>query len=299
MSNLAAKIKKAKYPYIFIAPTIIILFTFSIVPIIIAFIISFTDMNLKGLADYSNIEFVGIDNYIKLFQDDLFLKATSNTLFYVVVGVPLVIALSLGIAILLNYESNTVFRTARMFFYAPAITNVVAVAVIWGFLYNTSYGLFNQVLGAFGVGPIPWLQDIRFSKISLIMLAVWKAIGINMLIFLAALKGIPKSYYEAAEIDGAKKWKQLRYITIPLLSFSIFFVTITTLIGWIQFFEEPLVMTKGGPLNSTLSLALLIYQDGFTKSNFGYAAAGSFVLFAAIIVVTIIQFKMKKSNIEY
>lgn len=299
MSNLAAKIKKMKYPYIFISPTIIILFTFSIIPIIIAFVISFTDMNIKGLADFSNISFVGFENYIKLFKDDLFLKAASNTLFYVVVGVPMVIVLSLSIAILLNYESNIIFRTARMFFYAPAITNVVAVAVIWGFLYNSNYGLFNQVLGFFGAGPIPWLQDVRFSKISLILLAVWKAIGINMLIFLAALKGIPKSYYEAAEIDGAKKWKQLRYITIPLLSFSIFFVTITTLIGWIQFFEEPLVMTKGGPLNSTLSMALLIYQDGFTKSNFGYAAAGSFVLFAAIIIVTIIQFKIKKSNIEY
>lgn len=299
MKKVISTIKKHKYPYLFIAPTIIILFLFSIVPIVIALGISFTDMNLKGLADYSNIKMVGFSNYIGLFQDDLFLKAAGNTLFYVVVGVPLVIIFSMLIAILLNYGTGWVFKTCRMLYYAPAITNVVAVAVIWGFLYNTNYGLFNQVLKWLGMNPIPWLQDVNYSKISLVILAVWKAIGINMLIFLAALKGIPKSYYEAAEIDGANKWVRLRYITIPLLSFSTFFVTITTLIGWIQFFEEPMVMTKGGPLNSTLSMALLIYQNGFKNSNFGYAAAGSFVLFTVIIIVTLIQFRLKKNSVEY
>lgn len=299
MKSFLKKLNKYKYPYLFLAPTIILLFVFSIIPILLALGISFTDMNLKGLADYSNIDFVGIKNYLKLFNDKSFLQALYNTAFYVVVGVPLVIVFSLGIAILLNYGTNFLFRFARMLYYAPAITNIVAVAVIWGYLYNNSYGLLNQVLGFFGVPSIPWLLNSKWAKLSLIILAVWKAIGMNMLIFLAALKGIPKSYYEAAEIDGANGWQKLISITIPLLSFSVFFVTITTLIGWIQFFEEPMVMTKGGPLNSTLSLALLIYQNGFKNSNFGYAAAGSFVLFAIIMIATAVQFKTKKKTVEY
>lgn len=268
-------------------------------PIIIAFIISFTNMDLKGLVDFSNIQFTGISNYIKLFQDGVFLKATFNTLFYVIVGVPLVIILSLLVAILLDQGTSIIFKACRMFYYAPAITNVVAVAVIWGFLYNSNYGLFNQILKSLNLSSIPWLQDTLWAKISLVALAVWRAIGMNMLIFLAAIKGIPKSYYEAAQIDGANSWERFIYIKLPLLSPSIFFVTITTLIGWIQFFEEPLVMTKGGPLDSTMSMALLIYKNGFKNSNFGYAAAGSFVLFAIIIIATGVQFKLKKDNVEY
>lgn len=299
MESFRRKLKKYKYPYLFIAPTLIILFTFSIMPIIIAFIISFTNMDLKGLVDFSNIQFTGINNYIKLLQDGLFLKATFNTLFYVIVGVPLVIILSLLVAILLDQGTSIIFKACRMFYYAPAITNVVAVAVIWGFLYNSNYGLFNQILKSLNLSQIPWLQDVLMAKISLVVLAVWRAIGMNMLIFLAALKGIPKSYYEAAQIDGANSWERFISIKLPLLSPSIFFVTITTLIGWIQFFEEPLVMTKGGPLNSTMSMALLIYQNGFKNSNFGYAAAGSFVLFTIIIIATGIQFKLKKDNVEY
>ncbi len=299
MKQFLRKLNRYKYPYLFLAPTIILLFVFSIIPIFAALGISFTNMNLKGLANFSNISFIGIGNYLALFKDDSFLQALYNTAFYVVIGVPLVIVFSLGIALLLNYGTSFIFRFARMLYYAPAITNIVAVAVVWGYLYNNSYGLFNYILQIFGVSPIPWLLDAKWAKLSLILLAVWKAIGMNMLIFLAALKGIPKTYYEAAEIDGANRWQKLKSITLPLLSFSIFFVTITTLIGWIQFFEEPMVMTKGGPLNSTLSLALLIYQNGFKNSNFGYAAAGSFVLFIIIMIATAIQFKLKKRTVEY
>jgi multiple sugar transport system permease protein len=147
---------------------------------------------------------------------------------------------------------------------------------------------------------VPWLQDPTMAKISLIALALWRAIGVNMIIFLAALQGIPKTYYEAAQLDGANGWKQLTKITIPLLRYAIFFVSITTMIGWLQFFEEPFIMTKGGPLDSTTSVALFIYRNGFQLSKFGYAAAGSFILFIAIIIVTIIQFKLQKNKeIDY
>ncbi|MCE3200729.1 sugar ABC transporter permease [Paenibacillus sonchi] len=283
----------------FIAPAVILLTLFSIIPIIIALFISFTDMDLVGLADYSSISGAGFANYINIFKDPVFLKSMYNTMIYVVIGVPLVVAASMGVALLLNYGTGWLFKSFRVIYYMPSITNIVAVAVVWGYLYNGSYGLFNYILSIFGLPAQQWLQDPTLAKLSLILLAFWKSIGLNMIIFLAALQGIPRSYYEAAEIDGATGWKKLRFITVPLLGFATFFVTITTLIGWIQFFEEPLVMTKGGPLNATMSMALFIYNNGFQLSKFGYAAAGSFVLFIIIIIVTLIQFAVKKKEVEY
>lgn len=285
--------KKTKAPYFFIAPAVILLLIFSIIPIFLALIISFTDMSLAGLADYSRIKFVGLENYINIFSDKTFGQAIFNTGYYVVIGVPLVILISLALAIMINFGENKFFQFMRLVFYSPSITNTVAIAVVWMYLYNPTIGLLNHLLSYLNIGPILWLTDAGTAKISLIIIAVWKAIGLNMLIFLAAIQGIPKVYYEAAEIDGANKWYQITRITIPLLRFSIFFVTVTTLIGWFQFFEEPFVMTKGGPLDSTLSVALFIYQNGFQYSKFGYAAAGSFVLFIAIIIVTSIQMKLQ------
>ncbi|MEI2664735.1 carbohydrate ABC transporter permease [Rossellomorea sp. LJF3] len=290
---------KNKHPYVFIAPAVIILTVFSIVPIIVAFLISFTDLDLKGLADWSNVSFIGMDNYSALLSDELFHKSIFNTLFYVVIGVPLVIVFSLGIALLLNYGTSKLFTVFRGVYYMPSITNIIAVAVIWGFLYNTEYGLFNYLLSLLDVEKIPWLGEPTIAKLSLIVLAVWKGIGINMIIFLAALQGIPKSYYEAAEMDGANRWQVLKNVTIPLLRYATFFVTVTTLIGWLQFFEEPFVMTNGGPLDGTISMALFIYQRGFQFSEFGYAAAGSFILFVIIIIITLLQFKLRKSDTEY
>jgi multiple sugar transport system permease protein len=299
MSNGLKGFKTNKHPYVFIAPAVIILTVFSIVPIIVAFLISFTDLNLKGLADWSNVSFIGMENYSKLISDDLFHKSIFNTFFYVIIGVPLVIVFSLGIALLLNYGTSKLFTVFRGVYYMPSITNIIAVAVIWGFLYNTEYGLFNYLLSLLDVEKIPWLGEPTIAKLSLIVLAVWKGIGINMIIFLAALQGIPKSYYEAAEMDGANRWQVLFNVTIPLLRYATFFVTVTTLIGWLQFFEEPFVMTNGGPLDGTISMALFIYQKGFQFSEFGYAAAGSFILFVFIIIITLVQFKIRKSDTEY
>jgi multiple sugar transport system permease protein len=281
-------------PYLFIAPALILLFLFSLLPIVIALVISFTDMDLAGLADYSNIRFVGFDNYADILRDASFVKAIGNTLFYVVFGVPFVILFSLSVALLINFGKSRVFDIFRAAFYMPSVTNVVAVAVVWSYLYNPSLGLFNTILNAVGLPGVRWLQDPVIAKISLIILALWRAIGLNMLIFLAAIKGIPKTYYEAAQLDGAGTWKQIRFITVPLLKFAIFFVTVTTLIGWLQFFEEPFVMTDGGPLEGTMSVALFVYKNGFQFSEFGYAAAGSFILFFAIIVLTLLQFKLQR-----
>lgn len=288
--------KSKKAPYLFIAPALILLFVFSILPIFLALFISFTDMSLAGLADYSRISFVGIGNYTNILSDQVFITAIRNTLFYVAFGVPLVILFSLTIAILIKLGENRFFSMMRVVFYSPSITNIVAVALVWTFLFNPSQhiGLLNQFLGWFGVGPVGWLTNTDISKISLGILAVWRAIGINMLIFSAALQSIPDSMYESAQLDGANRWQQIWKITIPQLKFSTFFVVVTTIIGWLQFFEEPFVMTDGGPLNSTISVALFIYRNGFQLNRFGYAAAGSLLLFVAIIVATLVQLRIQK-----
>lgn len=295
-SNQPAKKRLKPEPYYFITPAIALLILFAVLPILIALVISFTDMDLRGITDWSNISFIGLENYRVLLSDPIFWTSLYNTFFYVIIGVPLVIICSLGAALLLNYGSNKLFQFFRVIYYMPAITNIVAIAVIWGFLYNVSYGLFNQILGFLHSGPVLWLEDPTIAKLSLIILAVWKGIGINMLIYLAALQAIPKDYYEAATIDGASRRQQFFKITFPLLGFATFFITVTTLIGWLQFFEEPFVMTQGGPLDGTISIALFIYETGFSYSNFGYAAAASFVLFVIIIIATLIQFKLRKTQ---
>lgn len=286
-------------PYYFIAPAIILLTVFSLLPIFVALFISFTDMDLAGLADYSNLSFVGIKNYINVLSDPVFLKAIFNTLFYVIVGVPLVILTSLSVALLINLGTSKLFKVFRVVYYLPSVTNVVAVAVVWAYLYNPAFGLFNYILESMNLSAIPWLTEPTVAKISLILMALWRAVGLNMIIFIAALQGIPRSYYEAAEIDGANTWQQITKITIPMLRFAIFFVSITTMIGWLQFFEEPFIMTKGGPLDGTMSVALFIYKNGFQLSNFGYAAAGSFVLFIAVITITMVQYKVQNKESDY
>ncbi|GAA5417397.1 lactose transport system permease protein LacF [Paraliobacillus ryukyuensis] len=283
-------------PFLFILPAVILLTIFTFLPIIISLVISFTDMDLVGLGNLSSVQFVGVENFVRLFQDEVFLQSMGNTFFYVVIGVPLAVSTSFIIALALSNVSNWMSNTFRVIFYMPSITNIVAIAVVWGFLYNEEYGLFNYILSLVNIDAVPWLNDILIAKISLIILAVWKSNGVSMLIFLAAIQSIPKTYYEAAEIDGANWWHKLTKITIPSVSFATFFVIVTTLIGWLQFFEEPFVMTEGGPLNGTNSIALFIYQEGFQYNEFGYGAAASFVLFVIVIIATAIQFKLRKKE---
>lgn len=287
-------------PWVFITPAMILLIAFSILPIFIAFFISFTDLSLSGLANFSRIEFVGLENYQDVTSDGVFLQSIGNTLFYVALGVPLVVTLSLTVAVLIQMGNGPFFDMMRLFFYSPSITNIVAIAIVWSFLFNPnqSIGLINQVLSWINIGPIGWLQNPQVAKISLIILAVWRGLGINMLIFSAALQNISPTLYEAAEIDGATRWEQIWNITIPQLKFSTFFVVVTTIIGWLQFFEEPFVMTEGGPLNSTMSIALFIYKNGFQFNRFGYAAAGSMILFVIIIVATLLQMKVQRRRDE-
>lgn len=280
----------------FIAPAMIVLAVFTLFPIILAFVVSFTDLNLRGLGDWSRIEFVGFYNYLRLLRDPGFYNALVNTVFYVVVGVPLVVGFALGFALLVNFATTRLFQAYRAMFFLPAITNIVAVALIWGYLYNTNFGLINHILSWGGVQPVPWLDQPLLARISLIIVGVWQGAGFNMLIFLAALQGIPRDLYEAADLDGAGPIRKLIFITVPMLRFATFFVAVTTMISWIQFFETPLVLTGGGPLDGTVSMALFIYQNGFAHSRYGYASAASFVLFAIVVLVTLIQFCLRRGD---
>jgi multiple sugar transport system permease protein len=286
-------------PYGFIAPAMVLLIAFGVLPIAVALLVSFTDMNLAGLGNWSRIQFIGVENYVKLFGDAAFWQSLGNTAFFAIIGVPSVIILSLIIALALNRSQNRFFRMLRSFYFVPAITAIVAIALVWGYLYNTQFGLFNYLLSLVGLPPVQWLSDPVVVKFSVAAVAIWRGLGLNVIIFLAALQGVPKEYLEAASIDGAGSIRRTWSIVIPLLRFAIFFVTITTVIAWLQFFDEPFVLTKGGPLGASTSIALFLYQKGFSSSQFGYASAGSVVLFAIIAIVTLIQLRARRADVDY
>ncbi|MBZ4488502.1 sugar ABC transporter permease [Microbacterium sp. cx-55] len=291
--------KARSAPYLFIAPTMILLLAFGVLPILIALFVSFTDMNLAGLGNWSVIEFIGLDNYTKLFADPDFWQALTNTGIFAIIGVPCVVIISLVIALLLNRSGNWFFKALRTFYFVPAITAIVAISLVWGYLYNTQFGLFNYILSLVGLPPVQWLSDPVMVKVSLVLVAVWRGTGLNVIIFLAALQGVPKEYLEAASLDGASEFRKAVSVVIPLLRFAIFFVTITTIIAWLQFFDEPFVLTKGGPLGESTSVSLFLYQTGFSASQFGYASAGSVILFAIIAAITLIQLRTRRSDDDY
>lgn len=286
-------------PYAFVSPAMLLLIGFGVLPILLAFVVSLTDMNLAGLGNWSRISFIGAQNYAELFADRQFWQAMLNTGIFVVLGVPTVIITSLAIALALNRSQSRFFRALRSFYFVPAITAIVAVALVWGYLFNTQFGLFNYLLSTVGLPPVPWLSDPVVVKFSVVWVAVWRGLGLNIIIFLAALQGVPKEYLEAAALDGASEFRQTVSIVIPLLRFAIVFVAITTMIAWLQFFDEPFVLTKGGPLGASTSISLFLYQKGFSASEFGYASAGTVVLFVIIAAVTLVQLRARRNDAEY
>ena len=286
-------------PYLFVSPAMLLLITFGIFPILVAAAISTTDMDISAFASWSNVDFVGADNYVKLFGDPDFWQALGNTGLFAVVGVPAIVVLSLATALLLNRSQNWFFRALRSFYFIPAITAIVAVSLVWSYLYNTQFGLFNYLLSLVGAEPVQWLSDPWLSKFSVGLVAVWRGTGLNIIIFLAALQGVPKEYLEAASIDGAGEWRKTFSITVPLLRFAIFFVSVTTTIAWLQFFDEPFVLTDGGPLGATTSVSIFLYKEGFRLNQFGYASAGSVVLFAIIAIITLVQLRLRRADDEY
>lgn len=282
--------------YFFLAPALSAIFIFFFIPVIAAFIISFTDFDIYTLGNFSTLRFIGFNNYIKLLKDELFWTALGNTFYFVVVAGPLSIAVSLIAALMLNSKLVKFKSLFRLLYFLPVVTTLVAVAIVWRFIYHPNFGILNFLLSIVGINPIDWLGDPDWAMPSIILLAVWKNFGYNMIIFIAGLQNIPEELYEAADIEGANAFQKFKHITLPMLAPTTIFVSIITMIGYFQLFAEPYVMTQGGPLNKTLSIVQYMYQEGFRWWNMGYSASIAFVLFIIIFIGTLIQFKVQKLN---
>jgi multiple sugar transport system permease protein len=272
--------------WLFVVPALVVIFVFFLMPVAAGLGLSLTDFDLYALADIRNLRFVGLRNYLQLLQRPLFWAALGHTLYFVVVGVPMSMVASLGAALLLNSKParfKPFFRTAL---FAPVVTTVVAVAVIWRYLFQTRYGLVNYALGAVGISPVDWLGDPHWAMPTIILFAVWKNFGYNMIIFLAGLQAIPEALYESASIDGASALRRLWHITLPMLGPTLLMVGILTMAGYFQLFAEPYVITQGGPLQSTVSVLYLMYEDAFKWWNLGTASAVAFLLFLLMFTAT-------------
>ena len=280
----------------FVAPALTLIGVFFFLPVAASLLLSFTDFDIYALGRLDRLRFIGLDNYRRLLADPLFWTALRNTLYFVVVGGPLSVLVSLGAALLVNHRLTRFQGWFRTLLFLPVVTTLVAVAVVWRYLYHPRHGFLNYVLGWVGLPPIDWLGDPDWAMPAIILMAVWKNFGFNMVVFIAGLQSIPRRLYEAAEIDGADGWAQFRYITLPMLAPTFLFVTVITLIGYFQLFAEPYVMTQGGPADSTLSVALLMFQEGFRWWNLGYAAAVAFVLFLIILAGTLVQARLRRGG---
>jgi multiple sugar transport system permease protein len=279
--------------WLFVAPALALIAVFFVVPVLAAVGLSLTDFDIYAIADLTNLRVVGLENYRHLLADPRFLVALRNTTVFVVVGGTLSVLTSLVAAVAVSAPITRWRGLFRAVFFAPVVTTLVAVAVVWRYLYHARIGLLNAALGAVGIGPIDWLGDPRWALPAIILMAVWKGFGFNMVIFIAGLQAIPARLYEAARLDGASAWQQFRHVTLPLLVPTTVFVTLMTVIGNFQLFAEPYVMTQGGPGDATLSVVLLMYEQGFRWWNLGYAAAVAFVLFGIILAVTSVQLALR------
>lgn len=281
------------WAFLFLIPTFLGL-TIVLGSVIGSFAISLTEWDILRPPQW-----VGAGNYIKMVTDDnRFSQTFLNTLYFTLGVVPLSTFLSLMAAVALNQglKGQTLFRTT---YFLPTVSSGIAIALLWGWLYNAQYGLINYLLGMIGIPKISWLGDTRFAMPAIIIMTIWRGLGYNMVLFLAGLQGIPQEYYEAATIDGASRWSRFRHITLPMLSPTTFFVIILTMIGSFQVFEATYVMTQGGPFFSTYTMVLYIFFQGFQWFRMGYASALAYVLFAMILLVTLVQMRLEKRMVHY
>lgn len=278
----------------FAAPALVLIGAFFIVPVAAGLLLSLTDFDIYAIGDPSTARFVGLRNYTSTLANPAFWTSFWNTLYFVVVGGPLTIATALGAAMLVNARLARFKGLFRTVYFAPVVTTMVAVAVVWRYVYHPRFGLLNRFLGLFGVEPINWLGDPHWTMPAIILLSAWKNFGYSMVIFVAGLQSVPDHLYEAARIDGASAWQQFRSITLPMLRPTIVFVSLITMIGYFQLFAEPYVLTGGALLNNTYSLVLFMYTEGFRWWNMGFAAAVAFLLFLVILAASMLQNYVQK-----
>jgi multiple sugar transport system permease protein len=279
-----------------VGPALLVIAVFFFIPVLAALVMSLTDFDIYALASLKNLRFVGLHNYLELLQTPLFWQALGNTCYFVVLGIPLSIFISLVSALLVHSKLayfRGFFRTAL---FAPVVTSLVAVAVVWRYMFHTRYGYINYVLDNLGMHPIDWLGSPRYAMPSIILFAVWKNFGYNMIILFSALQSVPEDIYEAAKIDGAKLFSTFRYITYPMLKPTLLMISIMTMAAYFQLFAEPYVMTQGGPVQSTVSVLYLMYEEGFKWWNLGFASAVAFVLFLIMFAITLLQIRFAKGT---
>ncbi|WP_217597584.1 carbohydrate ABC transporter permease [Cohnella sp. GbtcB17] len=272
--------------YVLIAPGYIVYFAFLFVPLLIGMYYSFTDYNF-----YAKPEFVGLHNYTRLLHDELFGRAVYNTFIYSLFSILPQMALGLLLAVLLNGKiAGRVF--ARASIYVPNVTSMVAVSMIWLWIYDPSLGILNRLLRTFGLDPVQWLYDPGTAMGAIIAMSIWKSLGYTMIVYLAGLQSIPSSLYEAARVDGASRIRQFFAITIPMLKPTTFFILVMSCINSFMVFEQVNILTNGGPLNSTTTIVHQIYLRGFQDFQMGYASAMAMVLFLITLLITILNFRL-------
>ena len=288
------RLQKASAPYIFILPGVVFYLMVTIVPMITGFWMSFHNWSIIRPTQ----PWVGLANYRKLLADPLFWTSMKNTLTYSLGVVPLQMVLALLVALLLNtgIKGKKYFR---LLYYLPVITPLSIAAVIWTWMYHPNLGIFNQIVSLIGLQPQDWLGDPNWAMFSVILVAIWSGIGYRMVVYLAALQGIPRTYYEAAAIDGAGRWDAFRYITLPLLKPTTLYILVTSVISSFQVFGLINVLTGGWPLDATQVVVSYIFKRAFGDLQFGLAAAMSFVLFGIILVITVIQWKFLGREVTY
>lgn len=286
-------LNEALWGYLMVSPVILLLFIFSYIALAASLYISFTDWRVLSPPSW-----VGLTNYINIFKDPLFLKGLWNTARYVLMSIPIGQSLSLILALILN--TNIRFRNFfRLVYFLPVLTMPVAIAVVWKWIYNPSFGPIAIVLQSLGLKPIIWLTNVNMAMWSIVIISVWAGIGFNMVIMLAGLQNIPREYYEAAEVDGASTWSKILNITLPLLTPTIFFTLITSFINGLQMFDMVFILTQGGPVDSTRTIVFQVYEDGVRSMYAGTSSAEAWVLFVIIMVITLGQLKMQKKWVYY
>jgi multiple sugar transport system permease protein len=278
----------------FVAPALIAIAVFFVVPVVSSLLLSLTDFDIYALADLGNVRFVGLQNYERLLSNPLFWQAMRNTVWFSVLGVPLAIGASLAAAVILNARTVKWRPVWRVMFFAPYVTTLVATAVLWNYLLHTRYGVINWALTSLGLPAVDWLGSPNTSIPAILLFVVWKTFGYNMLIFLAVLQTVPDDLYEAARIDGAGAWSRFRHVTLPAIAPTLLLVSIISVAGFFQLFAEPYVMTQGGPAQSTVTVLYFMYEEGFKWWNLGSASAVAFILFLCIFAVTVAQLAVSR-----
>ncbi|MGB8980988.1 MAG: sugar ABC transporter permease [Anaerolineales bacterium] len=281
------------YAVFFLAPSLTGLLVFTIIPIIASFFLAFTDWDLL-----SPPNFVGFQNFIDMFQDPILWISLGNSAKYALMMIPGSTAMALLLALALNREFVGI-KFIRLFFMLPGVVSLVAVAMVWRWIYNEQYGLLNTLLGFFGLGPVGWLTNEATVLPAIVVMLIWAGMGFDAIIYMAALRNIPKHLYEAAELDGANSWQRFWKITIPLLTPVHFYNLIIGLIGSFQVFDVIYIMTEGGPGFASRVYAYHLYLQAFRRFNMGYAASMAWFLFLIIFVITLIQWRVLGRRVEY